>query len=73
MNHLCAQYGDNVCGWQVKAQATAVQVILGAEPTFPKDAVAGVQAGHEGESTAAKRLIKKMIALYGEDIQDSVR
>ena len=46
---------------------SAVQVILGAEPTYPKDATEGQESpGHEGESTAAKRLIENMIALYGD-------
>jgi hypothetical protein len=44
---------------------SAVQVILGAEPTLPKDAAEGEESGHEGESTAAKRLVEKMIAMYG--------
>ena len=34
---------------------SAVQVILGAEPTYPKDAIQGEESGHEGESMAAKR------------------
>ncbi len=49
---------------------SAVQVILGAEPTLPKDAKAGEESGHEGEGTAAKRLIEKMIAIYGESFFD---
>ena len=44
---------------------SAVQVILGAEPALPKDVVDGEEAGHEGEGTAAKRLILEMIDLYG--------
>ena len=44
---------------------SAVQVILGAEPALPKDVTGDEESGHEGESTAAKRLIEKMIALYG--------
>jgi len=47
--------------------SSAVQVILGAEPTYPKDAVAGEESGHEGEGTAAKRLIVEMNSLYGKD------
>ena len=46
---------------------SAVQVILGGELTLSKDVVAGEESGHEGESTAAKRLVKKMIDLYGKD------
>lgn len=46
---------------------SAVQVILGGELTLSKDVVAGEEPGHEGESTAAKRLVKKMIDLYGKD------
>jgi len=50
---------------------SAVQVILGAEPTFPKDITEGEESsGHEGEGTAAKRLIEKMIALYGNHFFD---
>jgi hypothetical protein len=47
--------------------SSAVQVILGGEPALPKDAVeeGGESPGHEGESVAAKRLIMKMISLYG--------
>jgi len=52
-----------------RLHSSAVQVILGGEPAFPKDARAQAKGkespGHEGESTAAKRLIEKMIALYG--------
>ena len=44
---------------------SAVQVIL-----VPKDAKEGEESGHEGEGTAAKRLIEKMIALYGESFFD---
>ena len=44
---------------------SAVQTILGVESTLPKDASSEDEPGHEGESTAAKRLIKKMIDLYG--------
>ena len=49
---------------------SAVQVILGAEPTYPKDVISGEESGHEGESTAAKRLIENMIALYGNGFFD---
>jgi hypothetical protein len=45
-------------------------VILGGEPALPKDVTLGEEAGHEGESTAAKRLIEKMIALYGNRFFD---
>ncbi len=48
-----------------RLHSSAVQVILGAEPARPKDVIAGEEAGHEGESTAAKRLIPEMIDLYG--------
>jgi hypothetical protein len=51
---------------------SAVQVILGAEPALPKDAVQGEEAGHEGEATAAKRLIQKMIDLYGNSFFDII-
>jgi hypothetical protein len=53
-----------------RLHSSAVQVILGAEPTYPKDAVSGDSAGHEGESTAAKRLIEDMIGLYGNGFFD---
>jgi hypothetical protein len=53
-----------------RLHSSAVQVILGAEPTYPKDAVAGEETGHEGESTAAKRLVQNMIALYGNHFFD---
>jgi len=46
---------------------SAVQVLLGAEPAYPKDAIQGEESGHEGESTAAKRLLEKMIDLYGKN------
>ncbi len=49
---------------------SAVQVILGAEPARPKDVIAGEETGHEGEGTAAKRLIENMIALYGTSFFD---
>jgi len=49
---------------------SAVQVILGAEPTYPKDAIEGEESGHEGESTAAKRLVEKMIDIYGKSFFD---
>lgn len=57
-----------VVGRMPKANASAVQVILGAEPTYPKDVTqgegeSGHESGHEGESTAAKRLVENMIAL----------
>ena len=39
---------------------------MGAEPACPKDVIAGEEKGHEGEGTAAKRLIEDMIALYGD-------
>jgi len=48
-----------------RLHSSAVQVILGAEPALPKDVVDGEEAGHEGEGTAAKRLILEMIDLYG--------
>jgi hypothetical protein len=53
-----------------RQHSSAVQVILGAEPAFPKDVVDGEEAGHEGEGTAAKRLIPKMIDLYGNGFFD---
>jgi len=51
---------------------SAVQVILGVEPALPKDALEEGEAssGHEGEGTAARRLIEKMIALYGSGFFD---
>ena len=53
-----------------RLHSSAVQVILGAEPARPKDVSPGEESGHEGESTAAKRLIQKMIALYGSRFFD---
>ncbi len=53
-----------------RQHSSAVQVILGAEPALPKDVVQGEEAGHEGEGTAAKRLIPKMIDLYGNGFFD---
>jgi hypothetical protein len=53
-----------------RLHSSAVQVILGAEPARPKDVIAGEETGHEGESTAAKRLIGNMIALYGNGFFD---
>jgi hypothetical protein len=53
-----------------RLHSSAVQVILGAEPALPKDIAAGEEAGHEGESTAAKRLVQNMIALYGNHFFD---
>jgi len=53
-----------------RLHSSAVQVILGAEPARPKDVLTVEESGHEGESTAAKRLIQKMIALYGNDFFD---
>jgi len=53
-----------------RLHSSAVQVILGAEPTRPKDVIAGEESGHEGESTAAKRLVENMIALYGSGFFD---
>ena len=55
-----------------RLDSSAVQVILGAEPALRKDALEeGEESpGHEGESTAAKRLIEKMIALYGNHFFD---
>ena len=53
-----------------RLHSSAVQVILGAEPTCPKDAAVGEAAGHEGEATAAKRLIMKMLSLYGNRFFD---
>lgn len=55
-----------------RLHSSAVQVILGAEPALRKDALEeGEESpGHEGESTAAKRLIEKMIALYGNHFFD---
>jgi len=45
--------------------------VLGAEPTYPKDATEEKgPPGHEGEVTAARRLIEKMIALYGNRFFD---
>jgi hypothetical protein len=53
-----------------RLHSSAVQVILGAEPSRPRDVVAGEAAGHEGEGTAAKRLIQKMTSLYGSRFFD---
>jgi hypothetical protein len=53
-----------------RQHSCAVQVILGAEPALPKDAVKGEEAGHEGEGTAAKRLIENMIDVYGNGFFD---
>ena len=55
-----------------RLHSSAVQVILGGEPAFPKDTLegGGESPGHEGESTAAKRLIQNMIALYGNGFFD---
>ena len=53
-----------------RLHSSAVQVILGVEPARPKDVIAGEETGHEGEATAAKRLIEKMIALYGNRFFD---
>jgi len=53
-----------------RQHSSAVQVILGAEPALPKDVVQGEEAGHEGEGKAAKRLIPKMIDLYGNGFFD---
>ncbi len=53
-----------------RLHSSAVQVILGAEPALPKDVVDSEEAGHEGEGTAAKRLIPRMIDLYGNDFFD---
>ena len=49
-----------------RMQPSAVQMILGVEPALPKDALEeGKESpGHEGESTAAKRLVEKMIDQY---------
>ncbi len=48
--------------------SSAVQTILGAEPIHLKDAKEGEEpAGHEGEGVAARRLILKMIDLYGNE------
>jgi len=55
-----------------RMHSSAVQVILGVEPALPKDALqeGGASPGHEGEGTAARRLIEKMIALYGNHFFD---
>jgi len=54
-----------------RLDSSAVQVILGAELAVPKDATEENDSpGHEGEATAAKRLVKKMIALYGSRFFD---
>jgi hypothetical protein len=55
-----------------RLHSSAVQVILGGEPALPKDAQeeGGESPGHEGEATAAKRLVEKMIALYGSGFFD---
>ncbi len=53
-----------------RLHSSAVQVILGAEPARPKDVIAGEETGHEGEGTAAKRLIENMIDLYGNGFFD---
>jgi len=45
---------------------SSVQTILGAEPILPKDTQGDEEpSGHEGEGVAARRLIEKMIAFYG--------
>ena len=43
---------------------------FGSFRQLPKDVVQGEEAGHEGEGIAAKRLIEKMIALYGNGFFD---
>jgi hypothetical protein len=53
-----------------RLHSSAVQTILGAEPSRPKDVMAGEESGHEGEATAAKRLVEKMIGLYGSRFFD---
>ena len=55
-----------------RLHSSAVQVILGGEPALPKDALeeGGESPGHEGEGTAAKRLIGNMIGLYGNSFFD---
>jgi hypothetical protein len=54
-----------------RLDSSAVQVILGAELAVPKDATEeNGTPRHEGEATAAKRLIKRMIALYGSSFFD---
>ena len=55
-----------------RLRPSAVQVILGVEPELPKDALEeGKESpGHEGESAAAKRLVEKMIAQYGNSFFD---
>ena len=53
-----------------RLHSSAVQTILGAEPSRPKDVIAGEESGHEGEATAAKRLVEKMIGLYGNGFFD---
>jgi hypothetical protein len=55
-----------------RLHSSAVQVILGAEPALPKDVAEGEEAGHEGESTAAKRLVQNMIVLYGNHFFDII-
>jgi len=53
-----------------RLHSSAVQVILGAEPALPEDVTEDEEPGHEGEVTAARRLIEKMIALYGSRFFD---
>ena len=68
------QYVHNIVIMYVvgRMHPSAVQVILGAEPALPKDTAQGEKAGHEGEATAAKRLIQKMIDLYGNNFFDII-
>jgi hypothetical protein len=53
-----------------KLHSSAVGVILGAERILPKDAQGDEESGHEGEGAAARRLIEKMLALYGNRLFD---
>ena len=53
-----------------RTRSSAVQVILGAEPALPKDVTEDEEPGHEGEVTAARRLIENMTALYGSHFFD---
>ena len=52
---------------------SAVQAIMGIEKILPRDVKEDRQVeGHEGEGTSAKRLIDKMIGLYGAQYFDVV-
>jgi len=57
-----------------RIHTSAVQAIMGIEKILPKDKKEDSQGdeGHEGEGIAAKRLIDKMIHLYGSQFFDVV-